>query len=242
MLVSLNAQTTLPISTDKTTSLIFPFAIRHVDRGTRAILVHQVAGADHILLVKAGEANFPETNLSVITGDGSLYSFIVNFDPHPPTWVYELPARLSASIGSYANSVLDNPATTHRVSDRKWKIHARVAGIYVKGDILFYQLVLSNRTPIDYDIDFLRFYIRDRKKAKQTAIQENELPPVYVAGNNRQVKAHATTTIVFALQKFTIPDAQYVGIEVGEKNGGRNLSLKVDNRHILQAISLPDQR
>ena len=36
------AQTQLCISTEKTTSLIFPFAIRHVDRGSQSILAQQV--------------------------------------------------------------------------------------------------------------------------------------------------------------------------------------------------------
>ena len=43
----------LAIATDKTTSLIFPFPIRHVDRGTKDVLVQQVKEATNILLVKA---------------------------------------------------------------------------------------------------------------------------------------------------------------------------------------------
>ncbi|MEO6136947.1 MAG: hypothetical protein ABIP35_17465 [Ginsengibacter sp.] len=40
LLVSAIAQTSsFTISTDKTTSLVFPFPIRHVDRGTKDILV-----------------------------------------------------------------------------------------------------------------------------------------------------------------------------------------------------------
>ncbi len=73
--VSGMAQTSLTITTDKTTSLIFPFPIRHIDRGTKDILVQQVKEADNILLVKAAAKDFPETNLSVVTG-GREYLFI----------------------------------------------------------------------------------------------------------------------------------------------------------------------
>ena len=116
----------------------------------------------------------------------------------------------------------------------------RVYGIYIKGNVIFYQLELDNQSPIDYDIDFLRFYIRDKKKSKRTAIQENELKPLYVAGNNKQVKAYQKNTLVFALEKFTIPDAKYLAIQIMEKNGGRDLFMKVNNRKIMQAIPLPD--
>ena len=58
------AQQPLSISTDKTTSLIFPFPIKYVDRGTRDILVQPVKEDERILLVKAASKQFAETNHS----------------------------------------------------------------------------------------------------------------------------------------------------------------------------------
>jgi hypothetical protein len=46
--------------------------------------------------------------------------------------------------------------------------------------------------------------------------------------------------LVFALEKFTIPDAKYLAIQIMEKNGGRHLSMKINNRKIMQAIPLAD--
>jgi Domain of unknown function (DUF4138) len=77
LVVSAIAQTSLYIATDKTTSLVFPFSILHVDRGSKDILVQPVQEAENILLVKAGLKDFPETNLSVFTSDGSVYTFQV---------------------------------------------------------------------------------------------------------------------------------------------------------------------
>ena len=73
----LKAQTSIAISTDKTTSLVFPFGIAHVDRGSQSILAQTVKEVSSILLVKAASKDFSETNLSVITEDGTLYSFLV---------------------------------------------------------------------------------------------------------------------------------------------------------------------
>ena len=88
----------LEISKDKTTSLIFPFAIKHVDRGTKDILVQPVKEADNILLVKAATENFRETNLSVVTDDGSVYSFLVNFENNPKEWIYYLPVYTTKNV------------------------------------------------------------------------------------------------------------------------------------------------
>lgn len=234
------AQTTLSITTSKTTSLIFPFPVKHVDRGTRDILVQQVAEADNILLVKAASADFSETNLSVITGDGSLYSFSVCYLPNPPLWVYKLPVQKEASVASYANSLLDNPPVIRAGYDKKGAVEAKVTGIYIKGEVIYYQLSLLNQSPIDYDIAFLRFYIKDKKQPKRTAVQEVEVVPQYVAGNISNIKATSSSKVVVAMEKFTIPDEKYVAIEIGEKAGGRHLLLKVKNTNIIRAIPLPD--
>ena len=57
-----------------------------------------------------------------------------------------------------------------------------------------------------------------------------------------QVKANSKSMVVIALEKFTIPDAKYLAIEIMEKNGGRNLTMKVKNNKIIQAIPLADLR
>ncbi|HTN05143.1 conjugative transposon protein TraN [Agriterribacter sp.] len=230
----------LNIATDKTISLVFPFPVRHVDRGTRDILVQQVKEADNILLVKAAGKEFVPTNLSVITQDGSLYSFSVLYNADPVQWIYKLPANTKVSIATYSNGVLDNPATMSGIKDHKWDMEAAITGIYIKENVMYYQLRLKNYSPIDYDIDFLRFYIRDKKKGKRTATQENELKPLYIAGNIRQVKGNDQGTLVVALDKFTIPDAKYMAVEINERNGGRHLLMKIKNSRIIRAIPLPD--
>ncbi|MGN6400698.1 MAG: conjugative transposon protein TraN [Flavisolibacter sp.] len=230
---------TLQITTDKTTSLVFPYPIKHVDRGSRDILVQPVQEADSVLLVKAAVKDFASTNISVVTGDGSVYAFAVRYG-EPSVWVYHFAAQQKTSVSAYARTIVDNPRTMHGIKDASWDMVARVIGIYIKDDVIYCQLDLQNQSPIDYDIDFLRFYIRDQKKSKRTAVQENELLPLYTVGNISQVKADAHHAVVVALEKFTIPDAKYLAIEIGEKNGGRNLLMKVHNRKLLQAIPLPD--
>ena len=241
LFVSTFAQTpSLCITTDKTTSLIFPFSIRHVDRGTKDLLVQTVKEADNILLVKAAAKDFIETNLSVIIGDGTLYSFVVCYDSKPSLLVYYLPINQKATISTYANGIIDNGKTMRGLHDDSWGMQAEIIGIYIKENIIYYQLRLDNSSSINYDIELFRFFIRDKKKGKRTATQEMEVVPLYVAGNSSEVKANSQNIIVMALEKFTIPDAKYLAVQVMEKNGGRHLFLKVNNRKLIKAIPLPD--
>jgi len=239
-LLQLQLAQTIQITTDKTTSLIFPFAIQHVDRGTKDVLVQPVKEADNILLVKAACNEFAPTNLSVVTTDGSIYSFPVEYAAQPANWIYHVPVQKNATMETYCNDILDNPRTLKGIKDNSWDMKCSINGIYIKDNTIYYQLEIKNNSPLDYDIDFIRFYIRDKQKSKRTASQENEMHPYYIAGNKTQVRAGTKNILVFALEKFTIPDAKYLAVEINEKNGGRHLFMKVNNKKIIHSIPLPD--
>src|SRR5690606_3632811 len=73
----------LGISAAKTTNLIFPYAIKSIDRGSAEVLVQKATGVENVLQVKASIPSFAETNLTVMTADGRFYSFLLNYDGHP---------------------------------------------------------------------------------------------------------------------------------------------------------------
>ena len=242
LIASMNAafaQQPLSISTEKTTSLIFPFPIKYVDRGTRDILVQPVKEDERILLVKAASKQFAETNLSVVTGDGNVYEFTVNYTPQPSVLVLHLPPNKKATISAYANAILNNPP--RRISNvEHGAVITKLSGIYIKDDVIYYQLEIHNHSPLDFDIELLKFFITDKKRSKRSSVQENELVPLYVAGNRSKVKAYNFSVVVVALDKFTIPDAKFLRIQLMEKNGGRHFNLKVYNGQILKARMLPE--
>ncbi len=235
-----HAQTKLNITTDKTTSLVFPFAIKHVDRGTSSVLAQQIKEAPEILLVKAAAKDFTETNLSVVTDDGSVYAFTVNYDSKPTVWVLYLPVNRTATISSYAHMLLDNGRTVKKIKDKKYNMQAGIRGIYIKDNIIYYQLYINNDGTVDYDVDLLRFFIKDKKRSKRTAVQEVEQKPVYITGNYSKIKGNNYSVFVVALEKFTIPDKKYLAVQITEKNGGRHFQLRVNNKAIMKSKVLPD--
>lgn len=233
------AQTPLSVTTDKTTSLIFPFPIKYVDRGTKDVIVQPVKEDERILLVKAASKQFAETNLSVVTGDGNVYEFTVNYAAQPAALVMHLPPNKKVSISSYAQAILNNPPKRILKVEHGGVI-SKLTGIYIKDDVIYYQLEIHNHSPLDFDIELLKFHIIDKKRSKRTALQENELVPLYIAGNKSKVKSYNFSVIVVALDKFTLPDAKFLGIQLMERNGGRHFNLKVYNGQILKARVLPE--
>ncbi len=239
----------LSITFYKTTNLIFPYAIKSVDRGSRDVLAQKAKGLENILLVKAGRENFTETNLSVITSDGKLYSFILNYSNNPSllniSFAKDTTLEETVTLLQSENNEAQMQLMTERIAKEKRMIHGikankyrlkfQLNGIYIKRNLVFYQLEIKNHSNINYDIDMLRFFIHDEKKSKRTASQEIEIEPLYVSGDTSVIKGQSKNLLVFALPKFTIPNKKYLSVQLMEKDGGRHLQLRVHNRTIVKA-------
>ncbi|TDH18159.1 conjugative transposon protein TraN [Segetibacter sp. 3557_3] len=242
----------LCLSPTKTTSLVFPFPVRHVDIGTGDILVQQVKDAENILLIKASRRNFPETNLSVVSSEGKVYSFRVQYDSLPAHWIFNVQDRhspknagsnvvfgknvLSASaLSFYQKGVLFKDDNIRGSSDHAWGMDAKLDGLYIKENMLFFKLTCNNRSTVDYELDGVRLYVKDAVKMKRTASQEKELAILSPPITPDVIKANSKSTFVLAVQKFTLPTGKYVAVEISEKNGGRKLQLRINNRQLTKA-------
>lgn len=240
----------ISVSTQKTTNLIFPFAVKRATWGNGDIQVQMTKGVENLLQVKAGREYFTQTNLTAVTADGYLYSFLLSYGEEPTA----LNLMLADKPGDYEplaifTSFQDNQTKILNVAeqvavkkrmlggkvDRKHEITLDLKGIYIKDDLLYFQLELDNNSNIGYDIEQLRFFIRDKKKPKRTASQEIEKLPSGVGGNITVIRGQSNQTVVFVLPKFTIPDKKELVIQMMEKNGGRHLLLKVGNKLIVGA-------
>jgi conjugative transposon TraN protein len=250
---SVFAQTDLPtviqpvqldITNHKTTNLVFPRDIISVDKGSRSILAQKAKGADHILQIKAGSENFTETNLTVITSDGSLHSYVVNYSPSPKdlNFVFGSCAPLlsdskpnQALVEANTSQIAGLGKTVKTKSQSKFGISFALEGLYINQDLLYYQLKLTNKTHVSYDISQLRFFIQDQKTSKRTANQQLELLPQYIHGNTSKVQAGSESMLVFAIPKHTIPDKKKLLVQLMEKDGGRHLELNIKNKTIIKA-------
>lgn len=240
----------LEITTSKTTHLIFPFSIKTVDRGSPDILAQKAAGVENILQVKAGKADFDTTNLTVITSDGKLFSFMVGYADQPLSLNIQINGNSSvlasfqesslneAQITELTVKALADPSSQLSMKDRSSKAELLLSSILVDGDLIFFKIELSNNSVLAYGIENLRFFVRDRKNPKRTAIQETEIKPLQILGDTNTVAARSSHAFVFVLPKMTIPDKKYLAVQVQEKNGGRHLLLKVRNRHLLKALPI----
>jgi hypothetical protein len=120
---------------------------------------------------------------------------------------------------------------------KAYGIRIELKGIYLHNQQLYFSFCISNRSHLNYPVDFIHFYIRDRVTVKRTSVQEVELVTLYIDPLTN-VPAKSKQNFVIVLPQFTIPGAKECILELFELNGGRNLNLKVTNKCIFQARAL----
>ena len=243
----------LNIAYSKTTNIVFPFSITSVDRGSRDVLAQKAIGVENILQIKAAKECFNETNLTVVTADGKLYSFVINYGEQPQLLNIAIGGNKRSGSGNFLAKGTVNEAEIQGYSklaynekqrnlglrDKKQGIGLEINGIFIHGELMYFRVVVSNNSNIDYDIEQLRFFIEDSKKARRTASQELEVIPVYIHNNTEKIKTGDTNTFVFAVPKFTIPEKKFLSVQLVESSGGRHLDLEVKNKKIRNVIILP---
>ena len=251
----------LEVSFNKTVHVIFPSAVRYVDLGSTDIIAGKADGSENVIRVKAAIRGFErETNFSVITDEGSFYSFNVKYADEPEKLNVEMKDfihdgeavnRPNNSLDIYLKELgnesprvvrlimesihKSNKRDIKHIGSKRFGLQMLLKGIYSHNGFLYFHIQTKNDTHVPFDIDFIRLKIVDKKVAKRTAIQETVILPVRAYQHNIQIAGKKTGRTVFALDKFTIPDHKQLVVELFEKNGGRHQSFIVENNDITRA-------
>lgn len=243
----------IEITWDKTTVLVFPSAVESADRGSKHILTQKDKKASNVLKLKAGKRKFTESNLNVITADGKLYHFTVSYCENPSGLTLDMGKQLEKEkqvalfenltlnpdqVGAYARKIAPlKPFLRKKERDHWMQLHLQ--GVYIVEGVLFFQFGLTNRSRIDYNIDQLRYSVKDRKLAKRTAERQEEKTPLlswFECGEcGEGVSGQHSNTLVIAFKQFTIADKKEFVVQVLEKSGDRHLTLRIKGRDILKA-------
>jgi len=118
------------------------------------------------------------------------------------------------------------------------RMKMQVRGIYAHGPALFFRLLLNNRSPLDYDVDSIRFLVTAASRGKRSPAGAKMLTPMYVYDSTTTVPGHSRASCIFVLPRFTLPPGRQLQIHIQEKNGGRNLEIQTTNWTLERARSI----
>jgi conjugative transposon TraN protein len=251
----------LEVTIAKTVHLIFPAAIRYVDLGSADLLAAKADGTENVLRVKAARKGFPgESNLSVITDDGSYYSFNVKYADEPVKLSVGMSDIIhSSGVGTSRGNNTDvfledlggeSPVLVNRIMQAIYKnnrrevknigckqfgMHCTLKGIYSHNNLMYFHTELKNSSNVPFNVDYISFKIVDRKVAKRTAIQQQSVVPLRAYNQLMVIGGEKTERTVFALPRFTLPEGKQLLVELNEKDGGRYQSFTLKNDDLVHA-------
>ena len=251
----------LEVTYDKTVHVIFPSEVRYVDLGSPDLIAGKADGAENVIRVKATVRNFPnETNMSVITEDGSFYTFNVKYASEPlllnvemcdfihdgekvnrpnnaqEIYLKELGSESPMLVRLIMKSIhKQNKREVKHIGCKRFGIQYLLKGIYTHNGLLYFHTQVRNQSNVPFEVDFVTFKIVDKKVLKRTAIQEQVIFPLRAYNYATAVAGKKDERTVFVFDKFTIPADKMLVVEMHEKSGGRHQSFTVESEDIVRA-------
>ena len=133
---------------------------------------------------------------------------------------------------AYCLKELGKASFYNRIYGTKDKIFVKLKNLTYINNELYFTISLQNVSTLDYDINYLNFYITSRNKKRNTTTQTIPYKYQYVHNLPSKIRASETIDVVFVYQKFSINENKILLIEMTEDNGEREVKLEIPNTFI----------
>jgi hypothetical protein len=224
-----------------TTELFFPEKVIYCRHGNEEVL-----GIEYYNnLIKTGTTfdSIPQSNIFVVDANLDIYeitvtsgfedSYTYNFD-NGRKYTAILDVN-SVEMNNFLEKLQFKKRNIFSVGMIKNKLEMSLANLYVYREFMFFSFDIKNFSNIDYDIDFIKCFIRDKKTSKNAIQQEIQIFPVHQGDFEKKILGKSDNRFILIFNKFTIPDKKVMELEMFEKGGGRHIKIEMLNEYLLNA-------
>ena len=236
------AQDTAYVSRDKTTALFFKSAVKIISKPTSDFDVTQKE--DALITIKALDANFAPTRINVQdVSTAKIYHIPVEYSYGRAGRSIKIEGAAPMTVRVIKTGDYNYNAVVTQLAEGKRKdvvdhektggIKAWVDKLSLAGNRVFFRLDIRNKSNLPYEIDFVRFYIRDLKTVARMATHEQEIVPLITTLHKKTSIAHKQEIAkVFGFHRFSLSEDQALNVELYERNGNRHLYLQIKQKDL----------
>ncbi|MFL1010994.1 DUF4138 domain-containing protein [Flavisericum labens] len=258
---SMDAQTTNILDTiyandTKNVALFFPEPIRQGITGSENfVFTYNREKKQYFGLLQAKQGK--ESNLLVINRNGSIFSYIVRYKAQLSKLNYFIP--MTSSIGNekpkvkdsiqtktseksidnstyyyqkFCSYLLDKRQYLGRYIRRNDGVILRLENIVFDKDELYFVIQIRNNSTLDYDLNFLNLSIETRQKGKKKSLQRLYQEPIFKYHLPSKIVVNETVRFIYVMPKFSLSNDRRVILELNEKDGERNIEMKISHKYI----------
>ena len=255
------AQTTEILDTiyandSKNVALFFPEPIRQGITGSENfVFTYNREKEQYFGLLQAQPGK--ESNLLIINKNGSIFSYIIRYKAQLLKLNYFV--SLSNSIGNEKQKVADSIETENseksidnstyyyrkfcsylldkrqylgRYTRRNNGVIVRLENIVFDKEELYFVIQIRNNSTLDYDLNFLNLSIETRQKGKKKSLQRLYQEPIFKHHLPSKIVVNETVRFIYVMPKFSLSNDRRVVLELNEKDGERNIEMKISHKYI----------
>jgi hypothetical protein len=240
----------------KNVALFFPEPIRQGITGSENfVFTYNREKEQYFGLLQAKPGK--ESNLLVINRNGSIFSYIVRYKAQLSKLNYFVP--LSHSIGNekpnevdsiqtetseknidndtyyyqkFCSYLLDRKQHFGYFTKRNSRVILSLENIVFDKEELYFVIQIRNNSTLDYDLNFLNLSVETRQKGKRKSLQRLYKEPIFKHNLPTKIVVDETVRFIYVMPKFSLSNDRRVILELNEKNGERNIELKVSHKYI----------
>ena len=240
---------TVYVNDKKNVALFFPKPIRQGITGAdHFVFTYNREKEQYFGLLQATPGT--ESNLLTFTNDGHVYSYILKYSEKLPKLNYFI--SKNESIGN-EKPIIKIPVKSKIINDhyaerndyfkrlsdsflksnfeniatkRKKGIKLQLQKMVYNASEVYFVMEITNRSGIDFEIDFLNIYRtngNNKKKASYQRLEQHVIQRYKMPGIVRNKQSHL---LVYVLPKFVFGDNEKLEIELRELKGSRSIILE----------------
>lgn len=131
---------------------------------------------------------------------------------------------------------LSRKRSIKNVSSRKSGMELWTNNIFIVGNYLVFDIGAKNKTRLQYDVDQLRFTLKDKYSVNAAVSQDIELQPVYQLYPSEGTVINGRWRNLLVFRKFTYPNNKVFHVEINETQiSGRKVEMNIDYNQVLNA-------
>ena len=251
-----NVLDTIYANDTKNVALFFPEPIRQGITGSdNFVFTYNREKEQYFGLLQAKPGK--ESNLLVVNRNGSIFSYIVRYKKELSKLNYFI--TLSNSIGNEKPMVVDSievETSEKRVDNRtyyyqkfcsyllnikqhfgyytkrKQGVILSIENIVFDKEELYFVIQIRNNSTLDYDLNFLNLSIETKQKGKRKSLQSLYREPIFKHNLPSKIVENETVRFIYILPKFSLSNDRRVVLDLNEKDGERNIELKIAHKYI----------
>lgn len=132
----------------------------------------------------------------------------------------------------FCSYLIEKKQDIGKIKKRNNDIILSLENIVFEKEQLFFVLEIQNRSTIDYEVNFLELSVQTKKNGKRKSMQKLVQEPSLKFQMPEIIKEGQSARFIYVIPKFSIANDKVVMLDLNEKNGERNLKLKVKQRFI----------